>query len=206
MSKKQHLFIQKVIYKQLLKCGLFCTDMLNWQVHLSSRLMLLRSKDAPLSLQKVYTGFIERVFYGDVVASWMTKEDRLNDIQDYVAYLNKIVETFTQPGQNITLFGFSQGVATACRWLADGNIQPNQLVLWAGTFPQDIDLKRTSKKMESMRCYLAFDESDPFRNEASWQKQLSFIDKIGVNPVQFRFDGGHSVPTEALSAFTKQYF
>ncbi len=157
---------------------------------------------APEGLHRFY----RKGFYGDVVASWMTKEDRLNDIQDYVAYLNKIVETFTQPGQNITLFGFSQGVATACRWLADGNIQPNQLVLWAGTFPQDIDLKRTSKKMESMRCYLAFDESDPFRNEASWQKQLSFIDKIGVNPVQFRFDGGHSVPTEALSAFTKQYF
>ena len=116
---------------------------------------------APEGLHRFY----KKGFYGDVVASWMTKEDRLDDIQDYVSYLDQVVSTFIKPNQRITLFGFSQGVATACRWLADGIIKPDNVVLWAGTFPQDIDLNRTSYKMKSTKCYLAYDENHNCSND-----------------------------------------
>lgn len=157
---------------------------------------------APEGLHRFY----QKGFYGDVVASWMTKEDRLDDINDYVSYLDTVVSTYVKPNQQVTLFGFSQGVATVCRWLAGGKVEPQNIILWAGTFPQDIDLNRTSLKMKTTACYLAFDENDVFRNEESWQKQLTFIDSLGIDPIQYTFEGGHKVPKEVLSAFVATYF
>ena len=65
---------------------------------------------APEGLHRFY----RKGFYGDVVASWMTKEDRLTDIQDYVNYLNNLVQSFPKSVQNVHVLGFSQCVATAC--------------------------------------------------------------------------------------------
>lgn len=157
---------------------------------------------APEGLHRFY----KKGFYGDVVASWMTKEDRLDDIKDYVSYLDSVIAAYIKPNKKITLFGFSQGVATACRWLAEGAVEPNNMILWAGTFPQDIDLNRTSKKMRSMNCYLAFDENDPFRNDDSWSKQLAFIDALGVTPILYKFDGGHKVSASDVTGFVQKYF
>jgi len=58
-------------------------------------------------------------FSGRVGASWMTKEDRLNDIADYVAYLDQLYhKVFSSVNRNnlkVNLLGFSQGGATATR-------------------------------------------------------------------------------------------
>ena len=52
---------------------------------------------------------------GKVGASWMTKEDRVREIEDYLAYLD-LVRATLMPPVPLTILGFSQGVATAARW------------------------------------------------------------------------------------------
>ena len=84
--------------------------------------------------------------YSKIGASWITREDRQNEVLDYVAYLNKLHDTVMagRPTTNstkplrITLFGFSQGAATACRWLDNGHFRADRLMLWAGFFPNGI--------------------------------------------------------------------
>ncbi|MFT5723150.1 MAG: putative esterase [Bacteroidia bacterium] len=154
---------------------------------------------APEGLHRFY----RKGFYGDVVASWMTKEARLKDIEDYVSYLDQVVTSFVRPGQKLNILGFSQGVATACRWITEGNVEPNNLILWAGTFPSDINLESGSLKHNKTNCYLVFDENDPFRNEESWSKQLRFIDDLGIKPIIHNFKGGHKVPQDVLKVFAE---
>ena len=52
---------------------------------------------------------------GRVGASWMTKEDRAHEIEDYLAYLAQVRAALIPPVP-LTILGFSQGVATAARW------------------------------------------------------------------------------------------
>lgn len=157
---------------------------------------------APEGLHRFY----RKGFYGDVVASWMTKEDRLNDIEDYTTYLNQVVEQFSTGDQTIHVLGFSQGVATACRWIAKSNVHVGSMVLWAGTFPTDITLEHPQSNLASCKSYLVYDNEDPFRNEDSWQKQLNFFKKIGLSTVVHTYTGGHKIPSEELIQFFKENF
>lgn len=77
-----------------------------------------------------------------VGASWMTREDRLRDIDDYVRYLDAVYAKTARSQAKITALGFSQGSATACRWAALGSSRLDRLILWGGEVPPDLDLKR----------------------------------------------------------------
>ena len=78
---------------------------------------------------------------GRVGASWMTKEARELDIEDNLRWLNIFLEQKIQeqPAAKRTLLGFSQGAATAARWYQKNPECFDQLILWAGVFPPDID-------------------------------------------------------------------
>jgi predicted esterase len=81
---------------------------------------------------------------GRVGASWMTRADRLTEIDDQNGYLSQLLaQLLTQcpTDVRVTILGFSQGTATVSRWLTRNAVtwRPHQLVLWAGDFPADID-------------------------------------------------------------------
>ncbi|MCB9263121.1 MAG: phospholipase [Flavobacteriales bacterium] len=149
--------------------------------------------------------FYKKGFYGDVAASWMTREDRLSDISDNAMFLSNLYQTLIKPNQTVQIFGFSQGVATACRWLAMADITPKNIVLWSGTFPDDLELKKGNSVFSKSNVYLAYDENDPFRTDKSWQKQLDFFEENGITPIHFRFEGGHSIPKDVLKKFVETY-
>src|ERR1700712_346919 len=79
-----------------------------------------------------------------VGASWMTREDRLSDIEDYVEYLDALHAHTTAQMQgaktSFTVLGFSQGVATVSRWLERTKVHVDRAILWGGIMPADIDL------------------------------------------------------------------
>ena len=67
---------------------------------------------------------------GRVGASWMTKVNRELDILNYIQFLDSLHETYKQKDwKSITVLGFSQGVATAFRWIANGKIEPQEFLL-----------------------------------------------------------------------------
>ncbi len=63
---------------------------------------------------------------GRVGACWMTKENREQDIENYINYLNAVHAEISSEHdwQEVSILGFSQGVAKAFRWLAEGNLTP----------------------------------------------------------------------------------
>ncbi|MFP5379101.1 MAG: phospholipase, partial [Vicinamibacteria bacterium] len=76
----------------------------------------------------------------EIVASWMTREDRDLAIADNVAYVGAVVDEVrrTLPvGDPLVLVGFSQGAAMAYRAAAAG-LGARGLVVLAGDVPPDV--------------------------------------------------------------------
>ncbi|GAB2479107.1 esterase [Hymenobacter qilianensis] len=138
---------------------------------------------------------------GRIGASWMTREDRLAEIDDYVTYLNHLAETLLQkspPDVAITVFGFSQGAATVSRWLARATFRPDRLILWAGAFPDDIDFAVATHLLQRLPVVLVCGDQDEFIKEADLQKQRDFLVRLGVEPIILRFTGKHELNAATL--------
>lgn len=149
---------------------------------------------APEGLHRFYT----KGFSGEVGASWMTKEERETDIKDYIAYLNLLAQHCVQPRQKLYVLGFSQGAATACRWIGNGAVRPEALLLWAGLVPPDIDLGQNLKHLKETRVILAQSDTDEFRNEAMWDEQFQLLNRCQIPFTGFNYTGGHRIVAEEL--------
>jgi predicted esterase len=141
---------------------------------------------------------------GRVGATWMTKENRLMDIENYIAFLNEVYRKETishSPLPPVTVLGFSQGAATATRWLMDGKIQVNRLILWAGLFPSDMDFEKGNKILRRMEVVEVYGKGDPFITEESLQLMKELNKKLGLEPSLIEFEGKHELDNSVLLKF-----
>ncbi|MEP5069833.1 MAG: esterase, partial [Crocinitomicaceae bacterium] len=82
---------------------------------------------APQGLSKYYLDGV----YGRVGASWMTKEDRLTEIQNQYAYIDALLKKIGDlSDKQLIYFGFSQGTATMGRYAAHAKIPFHQMIIW----------------------------------------------------------------------------
>lgn len=152
---------------------------------------------APEGLSRFYW----QGFGGDVGASWMTREDRLDEIEDYANYLQLLYEKFLphfSPGIKIILLGFSQGCATQVRWIMRHFPRFDHLVLWAGTIPEDLDYLPYHDYFSDKQLHVVYGTADPFLTEErlAWHRNLITEQQLEVTVDTF--PGKHTVDREAL--------
>ncbi|GJG85389.1 esterase [Gemmatimonadetes bacterium T265] len=144
-----------------------------------------------------------------VGATWMTREDRLNEIGDYVRYLDRALDAATEAaavdlaGAPLAVLGFSQGTATACRWAAhrhaDGLAPPARVVLWGGAVPHDFDLAGPDgDALRGARLTLVAGDADEFATPAAVAEQEARLADAGVAYEVVRYPGGHRLDGAAL--------
>jgi predicted esterase len=133
---------------------------------------------------------------GRVGASWMTKEARLDDIEDNVLYLKKLVESFIYDRnfKNVSLLGFSQGGATATRFYAKHFHLFDTCVLWASVFPEDVSFSLIAK---GLNYQFVIGTEDPYFSKENTANLLSEYQKNGVKTHQF--SGGHNIDEKMLN-------
>src|SRR3989454_4582762 len=94
---------------------------------------------APEGLSRFYLS--ESATERRVGASWMTREDRLAEIEDYVRFLDavsaEVLGLIDRSQITVHALGYSQGAATVSRWAAVGKARVDHLVLWGGELPPD---------------------------------------------------------------------
>ena len=131
---------------------------------------------------------------GRVGASWMTKEDRLTDIKDYITYLDTLLTDLKSKHSfsSITLLGFSQGGATASRWLAYGKHEFDKFVLWATVFPPDME-PEYCEKFNKSRNYFVFGTKDEYYNIESIHEHFKELERLNVPFEMLNFDGTHNI-------------
>lgn len=141
-----------------------------------------------------------------VGATWMTKEDRQHEIADYVGYLDQVgdwaLEGAERRAVKLTVLGFSQGVATVCRWVALGRIAPERLVLWAGEIPPDLDSSKLSRALDGVEVVLVAGDQDQFATPKFVAATETAVRKIASRVEVIRFAGGHSLNGETLLALS----
>ncbi len=145
---------------------------------------------APQGLSKYY---LEGV-YGRVGASWMTKEDRLTEIENQYSYIHQVLDRYQLGNKQLVYFGFSQGTATMGRFAAKAKILFDKMIIWAGTFPPDTDPTdwQFLSGKEDISYYTCKD--DPyFKDEFIPQQNKVIKGAMGVEPTLHWYEGGHRV-------------
>jgi predicted esterase len=138
-----------------------------------------------------------------VGATWMTREDREFEIQDYVRYLDAVVEDIG-PVPSTTVLGFSQGVATAARWVVLGWVQPDRLILWGDYLPPDLDMELASSALEDTELVIIRGNEDPALDEESKMKEEERLQSAGITYQVLVYSGGHEIDPQPLSQLATQ--
>lgn len=131
-----------------------------------------------------------------VGATWMTREDRESEIGDYVEYLDTVYEEIAKrlvPGAAVNLIGFSQGAATATRWVTHGRSRIDRLVLWGGLIPPDTNLEAGHAAMRRVPLTLVVGSRDQYIVAAALAAERARLDAAGVPYELIEFDGAHAV-------------
>ena len=133
-------------------------------------------------------------------ATWMTSENRMVQIADYVRYLDLLLAEVTagRTGLAVQVHGFSQGAATASRWVASGGPRPRRLVLWGGGVPPDLDLAQYGVRLTEARLTRVIGDRDQYIQEAQVSEESARLDAAGVKYELRRFAGGHLIPWHVL--------
>ena len=148
---------------------------------------------APEALSRFYL----KDFNGRVGATWMTREEREDEITDYINYLNLLYDTVLTDSKSnslkINILGFSQGTATVARWCMNEHIRYDRLILWAGYFGNGIQDVINPERVLDKDVVLCYGKEDEFLKQIDIQQYkqdvLSAIPRIQVHT----FEGGHTI-------------
>ncbi|MGB3182142.1 MAG: alpha/beta hydrolase [Cyclobacteriaceae bacterium] len=138
---------------------------------------------------------------GRVGASWMTKEDRLTDIDNYLAMLHSIYEKEIKlhTGIPVTLLGFSQGASTISRLAMDERVHFDRLVLWAGVFPPDVPLELGRQRLEGKSFHFIYGTEDEYITLARIEEIKGVLESGDISYKMTSFEGGHTIHTPVLT-------
>ena len=155
-------------------------------------------------------------------ATWMTREDRENEITDYVEFLDAVLDEVTggsagEPGEELgeepneerrgesreedaplTVLGFSQGAHTVCRWLAAGDMSVARIILWGAYLPEDFDVERGPERLASAELILVRGLLDHFISEEIHVAQEARFQELGIPFKTITHAGGHEIDPALL--------
>ena len=153
---------------------------------------------APEGLHRFYVNHEKK----RVGSSWMTAEDRETDMADYLQVLGqvrqKVLSQFNTPPRQIGLLGFSQGVATACRWATYGPKDFDHLVNWAGAFPPDLDFGAAHRRLQHLPLHWVLGKEDPYLPPAKVAEQEALLKENAIRYQVHHYAGDHRIHTPTL--------
>jgi predicted esterase len=150
-----------------------------------------------VSIQALHRFYQRRA--NEVVASWMTRQDRELAIGDNLAYVAAVMDAVAQeyPGApRLVLSGFSQGVAMTFRTAAalqgvDG------VIAVGGDVPPELDAAALAGVSEVLVCRGTRDE---WYTQAVFERDVSRLREANVSARPLEFDGGHEWSDEVVEA------
>src|SRR6266513_2648943 len=117
-----------------------------------------------------------------VGASWMTREERLAEIEDYVQYLDAVyADVFGFLDRELVTahaLGFSQGASTVSRWVALG--------------------KATIDRLRAARLALVYGRSDEYITPKVIQAITARLRQHAIPYKEVPYDGGHELNEAVL--------
>ncbi|NAS13441.1 alpha/beta hydrolase [Poritiphilus flavus] len=147
---------------------------------------------APQAPAKYYLGNA----YKHVGASWLTRENTAEEIENVMNYLDEVYQAEDLPDDvERLLFGFSQGVSIALRWLALRRPKCDRLILYAGGVPKELS-EEDFRFLENadIRVTVIAGTEDEFITPQRYQQELVRLQSLFPQKVDaITFEGGHEI-------------
>ncbi|MDO8679646.1 MAG: hypothetical protein Q7R30_14035 [Acidobacteriota bacterium] len=127
---------------------------------------------------------------GDVVANWMTKQDREQAIADNVAYVAAVLSEVAEEygaARPLVYAGFSQGVGMAYRAAAFAGRPSDGLIVLAGDVPPDV----APVAAQLPKILLGRGTADQWYTAEKAGRDLEVLGAAGADVVEHVFEGGH---------------
>jgi predicted esterase len=165
-----------------------------------------KDKNYVIAPQGLSTAYLKS-FTGRVGANWMTKHDRELDIENNLSYLETLVKSELKDiltpneysNKKIIVLGFSQGAATASRWIAHTDYKISDFLVWGGMIAHDIDAIFYQKMKDKITLF--YGDQDEFISEEGLKTSLMKLEKLGISPKLVPYKGSHKIYTEVLHNF-----
>ena len=151
---------------------------------------------------------LSRFYHEDhksIGASWVTREDREREMEDYVHYLDllheqlfELIELIDRASVRLVVLGFSQGAATAARWAVRSRVDVDHLVLWGAATPPERDDDTALAPLKAMRVTLVGGSRDALFPESAREEQRTRLRRNGVTFSELTFAGEHRLDDETL--------
>ena len=142
-----------------------------------------------LAIQGLHRFYRRRT--NEVVASWMTRQDRELAIKDNSAYVTKVINAVSAEYSSygpLVLSGFSQGVGMAFRAAAAVDRPVSGVIALGGDVPPELDPSALSRISAVL---LGSGSKDEFYTREKAVSDEQRLRAAGVNLQVFSFDGGH---------------
>lgn len=161
---------------------------------------------APEAMNKFYL----KGFSGKVGSTWMTKEDRKNEIKDNVKMLSKIykivISKIGNPNVKLNIIGFSQGTHTTVRWLNISKLKVSNIFLWSGALPVDVNYLENYDYWSSVKIHIVLGNTDKFVSQEQFDEQKLIIKQNKLKLELITFEGGHEIKSDTLQEIYKKFF
>ncbi len=126
----------------------------------------------------------------EIVASWMTRQDREHAIRDNVAYVGSVVAAVERefgPLARLVLAGFSQGAAMAYRAAAGLARAPDGLLVLGGDVPPEIK----EAQVTLPPVLVGRGARDEWYTDEKLSADLDWLRTHSARVQRLVFDGGH---------------
>ena len=137
----------------------------------------------------------------EVVASWMTREDREEAIADNLAYVDAALDQVPHDDRTRVVYaGFSQGVAMAFRAGVRGTARAAAVVAIGGDVPPEL-IDDVSLRFPPV--LLARGARDEWLTESRFDQDAAALIARGVAVRRLPYDGGHDWNAEVSTAIAE---
>jgi predicted esterase len=136
----------------------------------------------------------------EIIASWMTRQDRELAIADNLAYVAAVVDALSREWATVSRLvfaGFSQGVSMAFRAAAASSRRVDGVIAVGGDVPPELESGPLAGVPSMLICRGARDE---FYAPATYANDLRRLREAGVAVTALEFDGGHEWSGQVLEA------
>ncbi len=126
----------------------------------------------------------------EVVASWMTRQDREQAIADNVAYVDRVVGAIAHEHAigRLVFAGFSQGVAMAFRATVRGAWRAHAVIALGGDIPPDV---RELPACRFSPALIGRGTRDTWYTDDKLKADVGLLESKGVHVDTIAFEGGH---------------
>ena len=137
-----------------------------------------------------------------VGANWLTRDNTAAGTENIINYIDAVLEAEHIPKEiNLIVFGYSQGVSVALRYLAKRQLQCNEIVIHSGGIPKELTTKDFEYLSKDVKVTLIYGTEDEYLDENRMQLESQrakdlFGDKISITS----FNGKHVVNVDFINS------